>query len=266
MSLLLSSITMPSAPQAIAAAACGAFVSFALGLVGGGGSILAVPLMMYVVGLGNPHVAIGTAALAVAVNAYLNLIPHARNGSVRWGAAFAFAASGVLGATLGSSIGKQIDGHRLIVYFAVLMLFVSVLMLRGQFRPVCAATASPMRYGRVCCTGIGAGGLSGFFGIGGGFLVVPGLMLSAQLPILEAIGTSLFAVGSFGMTTAANYAMSGQVDWAIAVTFVAGGAAGGWIGARAAARLAPLRGVLNMLFAAMIVAAASYILYRSRQG
>lgn len=266
MSIFHAFLTMPAATQALAAAICGAFVSFALGLVGGGGSILAVPLMLYVVGLHNPHIAIGTAALAVAINAYLNLIPHARSGSVRWGAAFAFAASGVVGATLGSSVGKQIDGQRLIVYFAMLMLFVAALMLRGQFRPACAADTSPMRYGRVCCTGIGAGGLSGFFGIGGGFLVVPGLMLSARLPIIEAIGTSLFAVGSFGLTTAANYAMSGQVDWVIACEFVAGGAIGGWLGARSAARLAQLRGVLNSLFAAMIVAAAAYILYRSRQG
>ncbi|MGF7188750.1 sulfite exporter TauE/SafE family protein [Robbsia andropogonis] len=265
MSILIPSlmVTGGGAAQALAAAVCGAFVSFALGLVGGGGSILAVPLMLYVVGLNNPHIAIGTAALAVAVNAYLNLIPHARSGSVRWGAAFAFAASGVLGASVGSSVGKQIDGQRLIVYFAMLMLFVAVLMLRGQSRPTCAANAAPVRYGRVCCTGIGAGSLSGFFGIGGGFLVVPGLMLSARLPIIEAIGTSLFAVGSFGLTTAANYAISGQLDWQIALEFVAGGVVGGWIGARAATRLAQLRGVLNIVFAVMIVMAASYILYRS---
>jgi hypothetical protein len=125
--------------QGFAAALCGGFVSFSLGLVGGGGSILAVPLILYVVGVHNPHIAIGTAALAVAASAYINMIPHARAGHVRWGPAFAFAASGVLGATLGSSVGKLIDGQKLLTYFAFLMCFVAFLMLRP--RPLAPATA-----------------------------------------------------------------------------------------------------------------------------
>src|SRR5471030_500359 len=83
--------------QGFLAALCGGFVSFSLGLIGGGGSILAVPLMLYVVGLHDPHMAIGTAALAVSINAYINLIPHARAGHVKWGAAVTFAVSGVMG-------------------------------------------------------------------------------------------------------------------------------------------------------------------------
>ncbi|MDI7066522.1 TSUP family transporter, partial [Klebsiella pneumoniae] len=93
--------------------------------------------------------------------------------------------------------------------------------------------------------GLGAGSLSGFFGIGGGFLVVPGLMFAGRLPIVDAIGTSLFAVGSFGLTTAVNYSISGQVDWLIAAEFVGGGVIGGWLGTRAASRLARKRGALN---------------------
>ncbi|MDI7066487.1 sulfite exporter TauE/SafE family protein, partial [Klebsiella pneumoniae] len=81
-------------------------------------------------GLHNPHIAIGTAALAVAASAYINMIPHARAGHVRWGPAFAFAASGVLGAALGSSVGKLVDGQKLVTYFACLMCVVSFLMLR----------------------------------------------------------------------------------------------------------------------------------------
>jgi len=202
--------------QGAAAALCGGFASFSLGLVGGGGSILAVPLILYVVGLQNAHVAIGTAALAVAASAYINMIPHARAGHVRWGPAFAFAASGVLGAALGSTIGKLVDGQKLIMYFAFLMCFVAFLMLRPTQRSLFSVTAtSPSTpYRRLCGTGLGAGSLSGFFGIGGGFLVVPGLMFAGRLPIVDAIGTSLFAVGSFGLTTAVNYSIAGQVDWA----------------------------------------------------
>lgn len=195
--------------QGVAAALCGGFVSFSLGLVGGGGSILAVPLILYVVGLHNPHIAIGTAALAVAASAYINMIPHARAGHVRWGPAFAFAASGVLGAALGSSVGKLVDGQKLVTYFACLMCVVAFLMLRPKPQTASTNAAYPTPYPRLCGTGLGAGSLSGFFGIGGGFLVVPGLMFAGRLPIVDAIGTSLFAVGSFGLTTAVNYSMSG---------------------------------------------------------
>jgi len=249
--------------QGFLAALCGGFVSFSLGLIGGGGSILAVPLILYVVGLHNPHLAIGTAALAVAANAFINIIPHARAGHVRWKAAFAFAASGVIGAAVGSTLGKLVDGQRLLTCFAGLMCFVAILMLR----PRAATQSSPVQdqggYPRLCGTGLGAGSLSGFFGIGGGFLVVPGLMFAGRMQIVEAIGTSLFAVGSFGLTTAINYSLSGDVDWSIAAEFVAGGIAGGWLGARMACRLARRRGALNLIFAAMIIAIAANMLYHA---
>jgi hypothetical protein len=249
--------------QGLAAAVYGGFVSFSLGLLGGGGSILAVPLILYVVGLHNPHMAIGTAALAVAASAYINIIPHARAGRVRWEAALMFAGSGVLGAALGSSIGKLVDGHALTVYFALLMCVVAFLTQRARPAEQVSAGKPPAAYMRLCGTGLGAGGVSGFFGIGGGFLVVPGLMYAGSMQIVDAIGTSLFAVGSFGMTTAINYSMSGQVDWLVAVEFVCGGVIGGAFGARVAGRLAHRRSVLNRMFSLMIVAVAAYMLYQA---
>jgi len=254
-----------SITQGIAAVLCGGFVSFSLGLVGGGGSILAVPLILYVVGIHNPHIAIGTAALAVAASAYINMIPHARAGHVRWGPAFAFAASGVLGATLGSSVGKLVDGQKLLTYFAFLMCFVAFLMLRPRPSATANAGAYPTPYPRLCGTGLGAGSLSGFFGIGGGFLVVPGLMFAGRMQIVDAIGTSLFAVGSFGLTTAINYSLSGQVDWLVAAEFVGGGVVGGLLGTQAASRLARKRGALNRVFSAMIISVAAYMLYHAWQ-
>jgi uncharacterized membrane protein YfcA len=250
--------------QGLAAVLCGGFVSFSLGLVGGGGSILAVPLILYVVGLHNAHMAIGTAALAVATSAYLNMIPHARAGHVRWGPAFAFAASGVLGATLGSSVGKLVDGQQLLVYFAFLMCVVAFLMLWPRSAAHVTGTTRATPYLRLCGTGLGAGSLSGFFGIGGGFLVVPGLMFAGRMQIVDAIGTSLFAVGSFGLTTAVNYSLSSQVDWAVAAEFVGGGVTGGWLGTRAASGLAQKRGALNLVFSVMIIAVAAYMLYHAR--
>ena len=108
-----------------------------------------------------------------------------------------------------------------------------------------------------------AGALSGFFGIGGGFLIVPGLMAATRMPILFAVGSSLVAVTAFGLTTALNYARSGLVDWPLAVVFIGGGVAGGLCGAWLATRLSRSQGTLNLVSAAMIGATALYMLYRS---
>jgi len=103
----------------------GGLVGFTLGLVGGGGSVMAVPLMVYLVGVKQPHLAIGTSALAVAANAFAGLMAHARAGNVNWRCGAAFASSGVAGALAGSSLGKIIDGQKLLALFALLMLVVA---------------------------------------------------------------------------------------------------------------------------------------------
>ncbi len=106
-----------SAAQALLSIASGSLVGFSLGLVGGGGSILAVPLLVYVVGVPDPHVAIGTSAIAVAASAAANLLGHARTGSVKWPCALVFAAAGIVGAAAGAQLGKMMDGHRLLMLF-----------------------------------------------------------------------------------------------------------------------------------------------------
>ena len=118
--------------QIVLGLASGLFVGFSLGLVGGGGSILAVPLLVYVVGIRDPHVAIGTSAVAVAANAAANLFSHHRLGNVIWRCALVFAASGVAGAWAGSTLGQMVDGQRLLAAFAILMMVVAGLMLRGR--------------------------------------------------------------------------------------------------------------------------------------
>lgn len=110
----------------------GALVGFSLGLVGGGGSILAVPLMVYLVGVRSPHVAIGTSALAVAANAAMGLLNHARAGNVRWRCGLMCAAAGVVGAFVGSTAGKAVNGQRLLFLFALVMILVGFLMLRRR--------------------------------------------------------------------------------------------------------------------------------------
>src|SRR5689334_9260914 len=250
--------------QGVLGLASGALVGFSLGLIGGGGSILAVPLMVYVVGVADAHVAIGTSAIAVAVNAALNLSNHARGGTVRWSCALTFAAAGIIGAFIGTIFGKLLDGRKLLALFALLMLVIAVLMLRTRSRPgLPEAQMSWDNMPAIVGLGLATGTLSGFFGIGGGFLIVPSLMLATGMPIINAVSSSLVAVTAFGLTTAASYAWSGLVSWALAGLFVAGGIAGGLAGTRSARHLAERRGALNIVFAVVIIAVALYILARN---
>lgn len=243
---------------------CGGAVGFSLGLIGGGGSVLAVPLLLYVVGVSDPHLAIGTSALAVAVNAFANLVPHARAGNVRWGPAAVFAGGGVLGAFAGSTAGKAFDGQRLLVLFALLMIVIAVLMQRPRrFIVGGPIRLTPSLAARFAGTGLGTGLLAGFFGIGGGFLIVPALTLICGLATLEAIGSSLLSVGVFGLTTAVNYAVSGMIAWTIAVLFLAGGIAGGVAGTASAGRLARDKLALNRVFGAVVLSVALYMLAHS---
>jgi uncharacterized membrane protein YfcA len=253
---------------------CGGLVGFTLGLIGGGGSIMATPLLLYVVGL-EPHVAIGTGALAVSANAFANFGSHARAGNVRWRCALIFSVVGVAGAALGSFLGKQVDGEQLLFLFALLMVLVGVLMLGRKERPAQAisaasgkslcqtwvpATRNPLP---VVAAALGVGALSGFFGIGGGFLVVPGLVFSTGMPMICAIGSSLLAVGAFGLTTAVTYGLSGLIDWPVAGEYLVGGVAGGFLGMVLAGALASNKSALNRIFAGLIFVVAGYMLYRN---
>ncbi|QNN64123.1 sulfite exporter TauE/SafE family protein [Sphingomonas rhizophila] len=249
--------------QMLLGAFSGTLVGFTLGLVGGGGSILAVPLMVYLVGVKSPHVAIGTSALAVALNAAMGLFNHARHGTVKWRCGLTYAAAGVVGAFFGSTAGKAFDGQRLLFLFAIVMIVVGIMMLRrrnavGDANAQCTRENAP----KVLGYGLGTGGFSGFFGIGGGFLIVPGLIASTGMPMINAVGTSLVAVTAFGLTTAANYAFSGLVDWVLAAVFIAGGIVGSLLGTKAAKRLSG-SGHLGSIFAGLIFVVAAYMLWKS---
>jgi uncharacterized protein len=255
---------MISVMHSVLGLASGMLVGFSLGLVGGGGSILAVPLMVYVVGVPEPHVAIGTSAIAVAANAAINLSNHARGGTVVWSCALMFAAAGIVGAFCGSLLGKMIDGQKLLALFALVMLVIAALMLKTRARVgvsdvKMSVTNLPAIIGLGLCTGT----LSGFFGIGGGFLIVPALMLATGMSIMNAVSSSLVAVTAFGLTTALSYAWSGLVSWGLAGLFIAGGVAGGLAGTRSARHLSERRGALNIVFAAVIIAVALYMLARN---
>lgn len=241
----------------------GILVGFTLGLIGGGGSILAVPLMVYLVGVKSPHVAIGTSALAVAANAAIGMINHARAGTVKWPIGLTYAAAGVLGALAGSTAGKAFDGQKLLFLFAIVMVVVGILMLRKKGHGGDAdAHLNRSNAPKIGAYGLGTGLFSGFFGIGGGFLIVPGLVASSRMPMINAVGTSLVAVTAFGLSTAANYALSGLVDWLLAAAFIAGGMVGSFAGTRAASHLSS-KGQLTQVFAGLIFVVAAYMLWKS---
>ena len=252
----------------VLAIASGSVVGFTLGLVGGGGSIMAVPLLVYVVGVPSPHVAIGTSAIAVAASAAANLIGHARARTVKWSCALVFAASGIAGAAAGAQLGKMIDGSRLLLLFGVLMVIVGLLMLRPRKsggNPDVKLTRETMPKLLPMLVGIGflVGALSGFFGIGGGFLIVPGLIGATAMPLINAIGSSLVSITAFGLTTAASYAWSGLVDWPLAALFVVGGALGGLFGIRLARHLSGYRHALSLTFSGIVIAVGIYVIIRS---
>ena len=242
----------------------GALIGFVLGLVGGGGSILAVPLLVYAVGVTSPHVAIGTAAVAVALNALAGLAGHARAGNVKWRCALAFAASGVAGAALGAEAGKALDGERLLALFGGLMIVVGLLMLRrrgGYETPDVRLTAAsaPRLLPRLVLLGFGVGILAGFFGIGGGFLIVPGLIAATAMPIGVAAGSSLVVVAALGATTSASYALSGLVDWLLIAWLAAGGIAGSVGGRAVGARLATRKRAMERGFAMLVIAVGLFV-------
>ena len=238
----------------------GGVVALLLTLFGGGGSVLAVPLLLYVVGVADPHVAIGVAAAGVALNALTALAGQARAGRVRWPCATLFAVTGAAGAWAGSSLAKAIDGHQLLLIFAVAMAAVGVSMLRPRAivvrpEPRLNWSMSP----RIGLAGAGVGSAAGFFGIGGGFLIVPGLMASTGMSLATAQATSLLSVAAFGATTAGNYALSGWVDPGLVAAMTVGGVAGTLAGLPLARRLGANAALGRTMFAGLILIVAVYV-------
>jgi len=251
----------------VASVVSGLIVGFVLGLIGGGGSVFATPLLVYFVGVSDPHVAIGTGATAVAVNALVNLVPRARAGQVKWPCAMVFAASGFFGSAAGSTLGKVFDGQKLLLLFGVVMLVIAAQMgfSKGapldkdvRLTPENARRMAPM----LISFGFGVGALAGFFGIGGGFLAVPGILAATGMPMIYAVGSSLLSVAVFGATTATNYMISGLIDWRISALVLFGGAIGGVFGGALATRLAGQKQALRQIFAVMIAGVGLYVVYR----
>jgi uncharacterized membrane protein YfcA len=248
----------------LAAILSGALVGFLLAAFGGGGSVLAAPLLLYAVGVGDAHVAIGTSSAAVAANALFNLAGHARSGRVKWPCGLAFAGAGLAGSIIGSSIAKAIDGRWLLLAFAVAMAAIALSMMRTRRGEGDASVhITPVLAARIMPLGLLVGLAAGFFGIGGGFLIVPGLMLATGMTMAHASASSLVSVAIFGSATAGNFALSGLVDWRLVGLLLVGGALGGLAGLKAAHALAPRALLARRLFALLVLAVAAYVAWNA---
>ncbi|MBS0362571.1 MAG: sulfite exporter TauE/SafE family protein [Proteobacteria bacterium] len=248
------------------AAVGGSVIGLLLAMFGGGGSVLATPLLIYVVGVADPHVAIGTAAAAVAANALIGLVAQAKAGVVKWPCALVFGAAGLAGSLVGAQVAKQVDGHSLLLWFALAMALIGASMLlprRSEGDPgVRLDGRLALRLGPL---GALVGLAAGFFGIGGGFLIVPGLMAATGMTLTNAAASSLVSVVLFGAATSASYAASGLVDWPLFVALVAGGGLGAVAGAPAARLIGRQGAVARRAFALMVIAVAAYVAWRARQ-
>ena len=268
---------------------CGVAVGVSLGLTGGGGSILAVPLLIYGLGV-QPQSAVSVSLAAVGATSLAGAVQRSLHGLVEFKTGLLFAASGVLGVPLGTWIGTQLPAPLLLMLFAGLMLMVATRMWMKATRapaevieltraaneitaappigPACRRDAQGRLPLNSRCTavllssGIATGVLSGLFGVGGGFVIVPALVLITSLDIRRAVGTSLFVMALISGAGLITHLIAGRaVPLEIVVPFAVGGVAGLGLGIWGSHRLSPV--LLQKVFAAVIVAVAVYVISRS---
>ncbi|MEV7470313.1 sulfite exporter TauE/SafE family protein [Streptomyces kronopolitis] len=281
---------------AVTALPCGLVIGLLLGALGGGGSVLAVPALVYLLGQ-SPHEATAGALVVVTVGAVTGLVCHARAGRVRWAAGAAFGALGTAGSYLGSRWSAALDPTVLMAMFAGLMLVVAAMLLvrgvraareadgtglpgapgavpdavaagpLGDSRGAAASPVSPAptRPVRVAATASAVGLLTGFFGVGGGFVVVPALTLVLGLEMPVAIGTSLLVILINSLTALGTRAGTGTLDWPLLAGFAACAAVGSNLGNRLTSRLRPqalttaFAGLVTVLAVAMAAVAVPHL-------
>jgi uncharacterized membrane protein YfcA len=227
-----------SAPVLAATAVLAVAVGVTLGLLGGGGSILTVPLLVYVAGL-PPQEAITTSLFVVGTTAAVGAVGHARAGRVRWRTGAVFGAVGMAGALVGGLVGARLPGAVLLSAFALMMLATSVAMIRGRRRPAPERAAEELPVLRVVAQGAAVGLVTGLVGAGGGFLVVPALALLGGLPMPVAVGTSLVVIAMQSAAGFAGHLTGSTLDWTLTLVVTAAAVAGSLVGGRLVGRIAP---------------------------
>ena len=231
-------------------------IGIALGLLGGGGSILAVPLLAYVAGLDAEH-AITMSLLIVGVTSAVGAITHARAGRVRWRIAALFGLAAMAGAYAGGRLARFIPGTVLLIAFAVVMIAAGIAMLRGRRETAAEADAGVPLF-KITVLGVAIGMISGLVGAGGGFLLVPALALLAGLPMPIAVGTSLVVIAMQSLAGLAGHLATEHIDWPLAAIVTAAALVGALLGGRLVSLVNP--DSLRKLFGWFVLLMASVIL------
>jgi uncharacterized membrane protein YfcA len=244
--------------DALLALPFGLAIGLSLGLVGGGGAILAVPLLVYVL---DQDVKQATTASLVIVGAtaLVGALDHARGGRVRFRLALVLGAGGADGALVGTALNRLASPDAILFLFAFVLLAAAYAMLRSRDeshleRPL----GSSELWLRALPAGAGVGVLTGFFGVGGGFLIVPVLVLLFGLTMQTAVGTSLLVIALSSAAGLGAHLATGGLDWLVAGAFTAGGIVGALAGSRFSAHLPAKR--LREGFAVLVVAVAAFLL------
>ena len=234
-------------------------IGLSLGLLGGGGSILTLPVLHYVFRL-EAHDAIAMSLVVVGVTSTVALVPHARAGRVRWRAGLTFGAASMIAAFAGGRFGTALPGVVLIVGFALVMLAAGVAMLARSRAPRPASSAGDVRLPRVLAIGLGIGIVTGTLGAGGGFLIVPVLTLLGGLAMRDAIGTSLLVIAMNSLAGLAATAAHATLDSRIGAAVTCVAVAGSLVGVRAGRRLSAQ--YLQRAFGWFVILVGVFILAR----
>jgi uncharacterized protein len=248
--------------DALLALPFGLAIGILLGLVGGGGSILAVPILVYV--LGEPVKRATTESLLiVGVTALVGALAAARAGRVRWRIGLAFGAAGAATSVGGTALNRFVSSHAILLAFAVILLAAAYGMLRGRHERTSPAQedTQPLHWPRVAAAGAATGLLTGFFGVGGGFVIVPALALALGLPMTLAIGTSLLVIALTSASALAAHLLSGGINIGLAAAFTAAALAGALIGTRLHGHVAETR--LRQVFASLLLAIAAFLVAKN---
>lgn len=232
-------------------------IGASLGLLGGGGSILTVPLLVYVADVPAKQ-AIAMSLFVVGATALAGVLPHARAGRVRWRTGLPFGAAGMAGAYGGGRLAAFIPAGTLLAVFAVMMAVTAAAMLRRR-RPAPRADDRARRpVVRILVEGVSVGLVTGLVGAGGGFLVVPALVLLGGLSMPAAVGTSLLVIAMKSFAGLAGYLHGVQVDWRLTLAVTGAAVLGGVPGSRLAGRVDPAR--LRRAFGWFVLVMAAFVL------
>lgn len=243
--------------------ALGALIGVLLGLLGGGGSILAVPALVYGVGL-DVERAIPTSLIVVAAASAVGVLPKIRAGRVRWRVAAVFAAAGIPATVVGSAISRQLPQSALLAGFAAVMVAAGVRLLadRGATGTACAVDGGRVNWRRCVPRSVAAGAfvgvLTGLFGVGGGFLVVPALVVLLGVDMVTAVGTSLLIVAVNSAAGVVTHLQAISIDWHVTIAFVAAAMVSSLVAGHVGSRVDTAR--LQRWFAYLVFAVAAYVL------